>query len=415
MKYSVPILVLLLFAGETSAQVQLPIFRAPVQLPSTLVNSASTDYGPSITGDGLTLYWASSRTPTVGLMDVWMATRFDLVSPWMNAAPVAVINTTGSEQYTDVRDDDLEIFVSSTATGGQGLNDIWVSSRNSTTVPFSAPLNLAAANSTASEDDPTVTGDGLELYFVSSGRPQGGQGAASIYRITRPSLTQPWSTLVAYVSEIDSTAQDHSPSISADGLTIIWASLRTPGTGSSDLYIATRIDRNAKFSTPQELKELNTIGWEHNGQWSADGFSYYFTQNASNNVWRADRILPRCLLDGVQAFGPGVWTIHVGQTLIVHCRRDPNDIGIIVASLSSIPPIGLPGVQGLLEINPGMLIMPPKIGFVRNNGCYSIALPVPNIKALNGVRLHFQCGVQDQGSPPQLYLSNRMEMLILAP
>ena len=407
------VIAFLLIVGTLDAQLQLPIFRPAVQLSSTLVNSSFTDYAPSITGDNLTLYWTSSRTGGPGAQDVWMVTRADLNSPWTNAMAVTSLCSPLAESYIDVRDDDLEMVLSTTRTGGVGGTDLWISTRPSTTAPWGAPVLLPGMNSTLAEDDPSITGDGLELYFCSGDTSKGGQGTTSIYRITRSSLTAPWSTIVTYVKELDSTAQDHSPSISADGLTMIWASLRTPGTGSSDLYIATRPDRVSQFTNVQELVELNTIGWEHNGQWSADGFSYYYTQNGNNMIWRADRILPLCIVDGTQPFGPGVQSINLGQTMTVSCRRDPGDVGVIVGALSSIPPTPLPGIQGNLELNLGTMFIPPMINFVRHMGRYSLPFAIPNDKRLSGLRLHFQVAAQDQGVPPLVYLSNRAEVLIL--
>jgi len=399
------------FAGEADAQLKLPIFRTPVQVPSTFVNSTSSEMAPTLTGDDLTMYFVSNRTGGQGGYDIWMATRLDVKSPWMTATNVTSLNSTATEDYIDVRDDDLEMFISSSRPGGLGLNDIWVSSRASTTAPWGTLVNIAGANTASSEDDPSVTADGLELYFVSPAH--GGQGAGSIFRLTRSSIKTSWSTTPQYVSELDSTSQDHSPSISPDGLTMLWSSTRPGGTGSSDYYIATRPDRNSKFTNIQEAKELNSTLWDHNGQWSADGFSFYFVYNQSYLIYRADRILPLCIVDGAQPYLPGVLLVKIGQSFFVSCRRDPGDIGIIVGSAGSTPPIPLPGIQGQLELNLSLMFMPPFIGYVAKMGRYTIPLQVPNDPRLNGLRLHFQAAAQDQGSPPQAYLSNRVEVVVL--
>jgi len=420
MKYPSAVLICLVLAGVllaglpsaivADAQLKLPIFRTPIQVPSTLVNTG-TEMAPTITGDDLTMYFASSRAGGLGGYDIWMVTRLDLASPWGNLTNVQSLNSTAAESYLDVRDDGLEMYISTARTGGSGANDIWMASRASNTAPWGTPVVLPGANTASSEDDPSVTGDGLELYYVSPAL--GGQGGGSIFRLTRTSIKSPWSTKPVLVSELDSTSQDHSPAISPDGLTILWSSTRPGGTGSSDFYIATRPDRNSQFTNVQEAKELNTTLWDHNGQWSADGFSFYFGYNQSYMVYRADRILPLCIVDGAQPYLPGVNLIKIGQSFFVSCRRDPGDIGIIVGSAGNIPPISLPGIQGQLELNLGLMFLPPMIGFVSKMGRFSVPLAVPNEPRLNGLRLHFQAAAQDQTSPPQAYISNRVELVVL--
>ena len=162
-----------------------------------------------------------------------------------------------------------------------------------------------------------------------------------------------------------------------------------------------------------EQVELNTTGWEHNGQWGGDGFSFYFTPQSLNQLWVADRILPLCIVDGAQPYQPGVMLIKIGQTFHVSCRRDPGDVGIIVGALLSTPPLTLPGIQGQLELNLGAVFMPWRIGFISNMGRFTIPLWVPNDPRLDGVRVHFQTAAQDQANPPQVYLSNRMEVMVL--
>lgn len=404
-------LLVALAASAAAAQTYTPIFRTPVQLTNTLVNTASTEYAPSITGDGLTLYFCSNRVGSnASSMDMWMVTRHNFTAAWSNPTPLTSINSSMTETYMDVRDDDLEMFFSSQAPlNNVGLNDLYVAWRSSVSTPWIA-ANMAnmgtLINTTSSEDDPTVTADGLELYWASPTRPEGGTGTASIYRITRKSTSSPWSTLVQWVAEIDSTFQDHSPAISPDGLSIIFSSTRV-GTGS-DLYLATRTGIGTTFSVPVPVTELNSIGgWDHNGQWSGDGFSYYYTQNSTNDIWRADRILPMCLLSGgAYVLSPGVTGINGGDTLIVSCRRDPGDVGIILGALAKIPPMKLAGIQGMLNLNLGTTIMPPWIGPINNHGRWSLILPVPKDKRLHGTTVYFQCAAQDQASPAGIYLSS---------
>ncbi|MBN2489660.1 MAG: PD40 domain-containing protein [Planctomycetes bacterium] len=412
----VGVLALAVLVQAAVAQPQLPIFRTPFQLASTLVNTASTDYAPTLPAGGLTLYITSNRAGGAGGQDVWMFQRSFLASTVWVAGPAnicAALNTALSESYIDVRDDDLEFFLSANQTGTVGANDIWVSTRTSPSAPWGAPVNVGFCNSTVNEDDPSLTGDGLELFFVTSGRAPG-QGTGSIFSIRRPSRTAAWDMNVYYHPGLDSTYQDHSPSVSPDGLWMIWSSTR-PGTGTSNLFLATRPDPlSTVWTTVGELTELNGPSWSHNGQWDADGFSYFYAKDSTNMIWQADRILPLCLVDGVAYFGPGRYLMQLGGKFTVSCRRDPGDVGVLVGSLGAVAPTPLPGIQGMLEVNVGLLFAPPFIGMISSlDGRHSVPFAVPNLPVLHGVSLHFQSAAQDQQSPPKAYLSNRVEVILL--
>lgn len=80
------------------------------------------------------------------------------------------------------------------------------------------------------------------------------------------------------VAGIASGFDDYSPSLSGDGLRLIFESNR-PGTGGYDLYEATRPDRGAVFANPLALASLNDAN-NQSGPWLAgDGLTLYFTDD----------------------------------------------------------------------------------------------------------------------------------------
>ena len=66
------------------------------------------------------------------------------------------------------------------------------------------------------------------------------------------------------LSTINSARNDGWPVLSADELTIYWASDRTDGEvkGNFDIWTATRSNINSSFSAPRPLVELNSDTWE---------------------------------------------------------------------------------------------------------------------------------------------------------
>ena len=98
-------------------------------------------------------------------------------------------------------------------------------------------------------DDPSLTGDGLELFF---------NDAARVYVSKRMLVTDPWPTPVE-VTALGSNLS--SPHVSDDGLTI-WVVVGT------DVAVATRTTRNGTWSTPTVIPEL--VGQEDGVSISVD-------------------------------------------------------------------------------------------------------------------------------------------------
>ena len=84
----------------------------------------------------------------------------------------------------EIRRDGLEALITSNRAGGQGLLDLWVATRASTSDPWSTPANLGPiVNSSANEQRSAISSDGRTIIFFSD-RP-GGFGAFDLYQSTR--------------------------------------------------------------------------------------------------------------------------------------------------------------------------------------------------------------------------------------
>ena len=80
-------------------------------------------------------------------------------------------------------------------------------------------------NTGAEEWGPCYSADGLELYF--SSRRAGGSGGSDLYVSKRASAGEPWGIPVNLGSSVNSSADDHSQSISSGGLELYFTSKRT--------------------------------------------------------------------------------------------------------------------------------------------------------------------------------------------
>lgn len=114
---------------------------------------------------------------------------------------------------------------------------------------FSAAQAVTELNSTSSEGDPTLTSDLLEIYFKSTR--SGGMGMDDIWYSTRASTTAPWSPPM--LSKLSTPQHDNQPRLAPDGKTI-WFRSGSP----AKLYVAMRLapKDDAGWSAPKELTEF---------------------------------------------------------------------------------------------------------------------------------------------------------------
>lgn len=149
---------------------------APVNLGCT-VNSAGNEAGPSLVDTEL--YFSSTRAGGQG--DIF-ASPFDGVA-FGAPAPVAELTTASNENRPNLRRDGLEIFFDSDRAGGAGGIDLWTSTRASLADPWAPPANLGSLNSSANDLRPSLSWDGTTLYFGSTRA--GGEGSQDLYVTTR--------------------------------------------------------------------------------------------------------------------------------------------------------------------------------------------------------------------------------------
>jgi hypothetical protein len=110
---------------------------------------------------------------------------------------------------------------------------------------------LASANRT---DNPTLTGDLLEIFFTSDRV----SGNGDVWVARRASVNVPFGTPTA-VSEVNTTDFETSSAISTDGLTLWFGSDRGGGVGGNDIWVSGRASRTAPWSTPINVVSLNTV------------------------------------------------------------------------------------------------------------------------------------------------------------
>src|SRR2546427_7885555 len=166
-------------------------WSAPVNL-GPVVNSASNDQHPSISKDGLSLYFVSNRPGGFGGNDIWVTQRATVDDPWgppHNLGPA--INTSSSDFAPDLTIDGHHLYMNSDRPGGAGGRELYGAPRQSKDDHFRGgpPPNHGLAGDTPQyRAAPLFFEDqapGVQtLYFTSFNRP-GGLGDFDIYVSTR--------------------------------------------------------------------------------------------------------------------------------------------------------------------------------------------------------------------------------------
>jgi len=207
-----------------------------------VVNSSVGDNGPSLSLDGHLLFFTSARTG-VGLNDIYVSRRANPKDDFGWGPPVPLgpgVNTTAFEagaEYVQSAEDGAENFYFNRGPS-QGAQDIYVASitRDGATrgpAELVAELSDLAANDAAA----SVRTDGREIFFGSSRID--GAGGLDVWFSLRGSVHDPWSA-PENLAAVNSAASDQQPSLSSDGRTLLFASDRPGSIGGTDIWMTTR-------------------------------------------------------------------------------------------------------------------------------------------------------------------------------
>jgi hypothetical protein len=142
-----------------------------------------------------------------------------------------------------------QLYFASNRAGGLGGLDIYLSEQ----LPdgsFGPAVLVTELSSPAGDSDPSIQSDGL-VIFLHSDRP-GTSGLNDLWVATRKSTDEPWSTPVNLGSTINTTFLDQNPYLSPNAKTLLFASDRPGGSGSTDLYMITRTKRRGERERNKE-------------------------------------------------------------------------------------------------------------------------------------------------------------------
>jgi hypothetical protein len=213
------------------------------------INTASDDSLPFLAPNEHVLYFYSQRQAgncgPIGTGDIWMTRRRNKHSPWQEPTNLrCVLNTSVDETapafWEDPRTEQAWLFFGSPRRPGSDY-DVYASPLGED--GFAGPGILVPEFSSPGRDTRIfIRKDGLEA-FITSNR-AGGQGGIDIWTSTRETLSEPWSVPINLGFPVESSSDDGSPWLSKHGTTLYFFSNRPGGYGLRDIWYTTRVKLN---------------------------------------------------------------------------------------------------------------------------------------------------------------------------
>ena len=266
-----PIILLLLLPFYTFAQQKILVSK-------TINTDKHTEYAPTISADGQRMVFQSDNNR----YRVWYlyestfqktgSKNGQIKGKWSKPRPIESINQFGEKPseangfQTDfiaapsLSADGNTLFFTATFHSGLGGRDLYYVTRQSDG-GWSRPRNVGPPINTAgNEDFASISPDGQQLYFA---RPlntsQAGEGCYQLYVAKK--ISGHWQTPLKLPNPIN-TGCEKCVRVQADGVTLLFSSVRQDGTGGFDLYKAVLSVNGRYWESIKAIKEANSTQFD---------------------------------------------------------------------------------------------------------------------------------------------------------
>jgi hypothetical protein len=192
------------------------------------LNSALTEITPSVSADGLRIWFYSGREPD----GIWRSTRASRGAAWAPPEPVPDLVLPAETMLVigpSLDESERMLAVAVLRVGGMAW-DLYSATRATSDASFTPLLAIPGVNGPDTEHDPFLVNQGRELLFSSTRA-----GAGDLFWARRADILQPFSEPVALDELNVPDFLDSDPFLSADHSTIFFASTRS---GVADIYEA---------------------------------------------------------------------------------------------------------------------------------------------------------------------------------
>jgi hypothetical protein len=249
--------------GQTMADAAVCVNAGPWAMPQLAgINTTFNDWGPALSGDTLRLIFQTNRT---GNDELFEATRVSTTASFSNALKIMELDTSGAERGPTVTADGLTIYYNSDFSGTMLVYRAFR--------PTTGDVFGAAQAVTITGAPPTPLGPALgptdELFYTDS--------ADSSVHVATGSGTS--FTEVRKLTELGNATY---PSLSPDGLTIYFTRL----TPSPVIYAATRPTIGGTFGTATPVPNIDLGSGTEDPELGKDDHTLVFA--AANGANMAD-------------------------------------------------------------------------------------------------------------------------------
>lgn len=264
------------------------------------VNSEQLEYFPSISADGNTLVF--THRSLVGPEqdeDFWVTIRDSAGAKWQQAQKIrGFLNTPDNEGAQSLSADGQVIFFAGcNRPDGFGSCDIYASFLQPDG-SWGKAINLGPTVNTGRwESQPSISSDGLTLYFV-----RGRDGTDRNLDIYESKFTRNgWTKAERVEGDINTDAQETSPYIHFDNQSLYFSSNGHPGMGDLDFFVSRKLP-DGKWGKPQNLGHpINTSAQEFSLIVGPDGKTGFFSSDAIDSGYGKLDLYEFSLPDSVQA------------------------------------------------------------------------------------------------------------------
>jgi peptidoglycan-associated lipoprotein len=209
------------------------------------LNSKEADFSPAYGRDDFGLiYFTSSRDGVTGkkthgatgqnFTDIFES-RVDKKSKWSTPVPVEVINSEFEDGTPSLSSDYKEMYFTRCEAGKREKKGCIIMYSKKNGDKWSTPKNIQLLPDSLVAAHPSISKDGLTLYFVSD--LAGGFGKKDIWKVTRLREGDTWSKPVNLGPDINTPGDELFPYIREDG-TLYFSSDGLIGMGGLDIFKA---------------------------------------------------------------------------------------------------------------------------------------------------------------------------------
>jgi len=171
---------------------------------------------------------------------------FSIASAWTTPVLLSGVNSQYPELWPTISNDGLTLYFTRGNTPSHSWNQIYQATRTTQSDLFSNVTRVSSLSYSGHVNNPWVSQDNLHIYYTRSG---------DITESTRGTTSSSWGT-ATYLNELNTLGDIDGPKLSADELSIVFTLM--PSSTTRVMYTASRSNINTLFTNIRVLSELNT-------------------------------------------------------------------------------------------------------------------------------------------------------------